>query len=342
MFYSRATLSEIEDLKDSSKLFSILIEPTYRGDYPYWKDIWDGMKFFGRHNSLFDSLFDSIYFYDEKKLKDLEKLGLDYNYRDTGGNNFFQYAIGISKTRSSESKDPNFARKAIEYIISKTEDICKPNNFNRNVLFDMLSYSAAGINGEEFFEFLEKYPGLDIHLVDKAGKNLMFEALLRPAPFPVINYLIENGISLTQVDNDNHNLIHIFFSFGKSKESIKLFDLLFESVDDISLKSKYGDSAIEFFITCAIDDKVHQDSRQRYNFWALKSLEKIEKGEFKKTEQCLNNMINVLEEHKDKYKSYSLKEDVLAYEMALKSLNYFLLDMTMTNNNGITSKKFKI
>jgi hypothetical protein len=339
MFYSRSTINEIDDLQDSSKLFELLTQPTYRGDYPYWIDIWEGLTYFCRNNSLLDTRF----FYDDKKFKELEKFGLDYNHRDSGGNNFFQYALAVSKNRGSDSRDPKFIGEAMDYIISKTDDICKPNSYNRNILFDMLSHSAAGIDGEEFFQFLKQHPGLDIYIIDKGGKNLLFEAILRPAPHPVINYLIEKGVPLNQIDNDSHNLLHMFFSFGKGKNSVKLFDTIFESIDDISLKNKYGDSAIEFFITCAVDNKVHQESRDRYNFWTQKSLEKLTKGEFKKDEKIIQNMINILEKHKSKYKSNSIKEDAQSYERALKSLNYFLLDMTMnTNENTQQVKKLKI
>lgn len=341
MLYTRSTLNDIDDLQDASKLFSILIQPTYRGDHPYWTDIWNGFKYFTKNKdqSLFDNVFGSMYFHDNQKLKALENFGLDYNHRDAGGNNFFQYVMGLSRSNKDE---PQFRSKALEYIIDKTEDIYKPNHFNRNVLFDMLSYSIAGMDGKDFFAFIQKYPDFDIHLVDKAGKNLIFQALLINGPFPIIDYFIKNGVSLTQVDNDNHNLLHMFLSFGQNENNIKLFDMIFESVESIAHKSKYGDSAIEFFISCSTDIEIHKETRDQYNFWTKHSLNKIIKGEFKTNEKNITDMIAILEDKKSQYQSSSSKEDALLYERALKALNYFLLDMKIENTNNQTVKKIKI
>jgi hypothetical protein len=338
MFYNTSKLNDIRHFKQPSKLFEMLIQPDSRGDYPYWKDIWEGIQIYRDYNCHSSS----EYFLSDDKFKEIEDLGLDYNHRDAGGNNFFQYVLGLPLTRGSSGvKGPVLNNK--KYILSKTKDISTPNDKNRNILFDLMSYSSAGVKGEQFFDYLKKYPELDIHIVDKGGKNLLFEALIMPAPFEVINHLIKNGVSLKQVDKEGVNLLHLFFSFGDGKESNKLFDKIFESLDNIAQRSRYGQTFIDFFIECVCSSSVRIDERKKYNHWLNRSLDKIVKGEFNKTKESMEEMAKTLQTRQEEYNMNAHEEDCSRFDKAIKALNYFVLDMEMEKSNeGTIGKKLKI
>jgi hypothetical protein len=338
MFYNSSTLREIRDLQEPSKLFEILIEPDRRGDSPYWKDIWNGIQ----HYIDFNGKYHSRYFTKIEQLKEIEKFGLDYSYRDAAGNNFFQYIMGIRLVGGKDDKEPRLENNVKEYVIENTKDIWKPNNYNRTVLFDLLSCSSAGIKGENFINYVSIYPELDIHIVDKTGRNLMFQALMNPAPFPLIDYLIDNGVSLKNVDKEGFNLLHLFFSFNKGEEAEKLFNKIFEEVDNIAQKNRYKETFIDHFIECICSNDVHIDSRKKYSFWTNRALNKMIKGEFNKTKEAIEGMISVLESHKEDYKMNALEKDCLLYENAIKSLNYFSLNMEIDKSNNTAEKKLKI
>ncbi len=340
MFYNSSTFREIRDLQEPSKLFEILTQPDRRGDYPYWTDIWHGIQ----HYRDFNCKSNSEYFLSVDKIKELENYGLDYSYRDAAGNNFLHYCLGLSRSRNRENrvKEPYIETPVEKYIIESTKEVWKPNNYNRNILFELLSYSSAGVKGEEFFNYVTSYPELDIHIIDKSGRNLMFQALMNPAPFPVINYLVENNISLKQVDKEGFNLLHVFISFNKGTEAKKLFGKIFEEIENIAQKNKYKETFIDHFIDCIGHKDVHKDSQEKYKYWLKVSLNKIIKGEFKKTTESLEGMLKVLEKHKISYYKRVEDEDALTYEKAIKALNYFLLDMDINKSNNKTDKKLKI
>lgn len=336
MFYSQSMFREIQNLQEPSKLFELLIQPDFRGEYPYWKDIWTGIQYYRDLNCKSNSR----YFTSIDKLKEIEKFGLDYSYRDVAGNNFFKYIMGLPL--SGNDKEPRLEEKVKDYVIENTKDIWKPNNYNRNILFDLLSYSSAGIKGEVFINYVSIYPELDLHIIDKSGRNLMFQALLNPAPFPVINYLIDSGLSLKNVDKEGFNLLHLFFSFNKGKEAEKLFNKIFEEVENIAQKNRYNETFIDHFIECICSSEVHIDSRTKYNFWTNKALNKIINGEFNKTKEALEGMIQVLEKNKKNYNMHALDKDCIRYSKAIKSLNYWLLDMEMDKSNKEKDKKIKL
>lgn len=341
MFYNTSQLREIRDLQDPSKLFGMLVEPDRRGDYPYWTDIWHGIQ----HYRDFNCKSNSEYFLSVEKLQEIEKLGLDYNHRDAAGNNFFHYVIGLSLSRDRDKrvKEPVLSETVKKYVIDNTREIWQTNNYNRSILFELLSYSSAGVKGENFINYLSIYPELDIHIVDKSGRNLMFQALLNPAPFPVIDYLIDNGISLKQVDKEGFNLLHLFFSFNEGEEAEKLFNKIFEEVDNIAQKNRYRETFIDHFIECICSNEVHIDSRKKYNFWMNASLNKIINGEFNKNKEAIEGMLTTLQDHKVGYNMHALDEDCLRYDKAIKALDYFLLDMEMEkSDNHSQIKKIKI
>jgi hypothetical protein len=337
MFYNNATINEILELEKEQDLFSLLIKENREKRKPYWSDIWDGFMIFkNKSNHSFSFKF----FVAEKQLKELEILGWDFNYLDANENNFLNYAYDVkSQTRySNDNKTPNFMDDSLTYLIENTKDITQINKCNRNILFSMMSFHTAGFDGKEYFKMIKEYPNIDLNLVDITGRNLMFKALMGPAPFPVIHDLVNKNIQLNLVDKDGYNLLHMFCFYGKSKDSVILFNKIFESIDNISIKNKYGEAFLDSFITGSIDNSINDEHKKRYKGWLDISLNKIKNGEFKKSQECYDGLLNILTEHKAKYQSI---ENDVDYEQAIKALNYMKLNDILEVNNT-NKRKFKV
>ena len=94
--YNRTILNEICELNDSSKLFSLLTQPNKKGEKPCWSEIIEGFKYFENYN--LNSKFKlKKFYYEVDSLKDLESLGIDYNYIDHYENKFIHYIFGLSR-----------------------------------------------------------------------------------------------------------------------------------------------------------------------------------------------------------------------------------------------------
>lgn len=322
MFYNNSTINEILELEKEQDLFSLLTRKDRDGKSPYWYDIWEGFMIFkNKSNSSFFKFFVA-----EKQLKELENLGWNFNHLDFGGNNFLNYAYDVkSQTRyNNDNKTPNFMDDSLRYLIANTKDVYKINNCNRNILFSMMSFHTAGFEGKEYFNLIKSNPNIDFDLIDITGRNLMFKALMGPAPFPVIHDLVNKGVQLNLVDKDGYNLLHMFCFYGKSKDSVILFNKIFESIDNISLKNKYGEAFLDSFINGAIDENISEEHRKRYKGWLDISLDKIKNGEFKKSQECYDGLIEILNKYKDK----SIENNI-NYEQALKSLEYMKLNESL-------------
>ncbi len=341
MFYNQSTLSEIEELEKPLALFSILKGKDRRGDLPSWSDIWVGLNFYWDRKA--PQIKKTNYFYNDFDVKILEELGVDYNFRDYSGSNFFQYIMGVKNSgRNDNKKEPVVWGKALEYVIGKTNDIYAPNNYGRNVLSDMMTYSVAGSNGNEFFDFIKKYPNFDLNLIDKSGRNLMFEALMNPAPFAVIDYLVDNNVSLSLVDKDGYSLLHMIVFNGNTNQMNKYFNIVFESLDNIAKKTKFNESFFDVCVKIVIDDKIHMENNKRYRFWINKSFNKIINGEFKITREVLSDLMDIFNKIEKTYSMRSSDEEVALFKDAKSAIQYYNIDLNTIKNIEQNMKKIKI
>jgi ankyrin repeat protein len=332
---------EIEELEKPLALFSILKEKDRRGDLPSWSDIWIGLNFYW--DRKVPQIKKTNYFYNDFDIKILEELGVDYNFRDYSGNNFFQYIMGVRNSgRNDNKKEPVVWGNALDYVIGKTKDIYSPNNYGRNVLNDMMTYSGAGSNGEDFFNFIKKYPNFDLNLIDKSGRNLMFEAIMNPAPFAVIDYLLENNVSLSLVDKDGYNLLHLFIFNGNTKQMNKYFNVAFESLDNIAKKTKFNESFFELCVKLVVDDKVHVENNKKFRFWINKSFNKIINGEFKIKREVLVDLMDIFNQIEKPYSMRSSEEEVALFTATKNAIQYYMIDTDIIKNQDTSLKKIKI
>ena len=341
MFYNSAQKGEIQELKTPKELFNILIQPDRRGDFPFWWEIMEGIEYYFNYNEYNNKHFQKYVFKDED-LAFLTELGVDFNHRDRGGQAFINYIYGLSK--GGKVKDLTIWDEVKLHLAKQTKDFDKNDNWNRNVLFDLMTYQDGGVNGEILFKILEDFPKLDLYAVDNQGRNLLFHAIMNPAPFNVINFLIDSKVNLNQIDKDGYSLLHMFHFMSVSKESKPIFEVIFESLDNIGLRNKYGDNFFDSILLGMTDLKAQTHIFKRDIEWFELISDKIIKGEFKKTIECIDS----LEKSMTKYSEQDLiklsQENKLKYKEVLVSLNYFKLKSEFVEENlsGKESRKLKI
>lgn len=281
------TYSDLEDIRFEHDCFKKIIEIS-NGKY-YWIDIMYAFKIFCEKHDKFYQSFPN-YFYSERQVAILDKLGVDYNYIDAGGNNFFQFVMGCTY----RDKEPKFNDSIYPLIEKKTNNIYHINTFDRHVLFDMLSFSKAGLNGEQFFDFLKRYPDFNLHQIDRSGKNLLHHCLIQSAPFTITQYLIENKVNIQQIDKDGHNLLNLFSLMTFQKSHKKLFSQLLLELD-ISQEDRWGKNALNYWSEFITSEKVHSESKNTSIEWLKFSLSQINQHNFYYTEKSLPKVIQLIE-----------------------------------------------
>ena len=325
------TYSDLEDIHFEHDCFKKIIEIS-NGKY-YWIDIMYAFKIFCEKHDKFYQSFPN-YFYLERQLAVLDKLGIDYNYIDAGGNNFFQFVMGCTY----RDKEPKFNEIIYPLIEKNTDNIYHVNKFDRHVLFDMLSFSKAGLNGEQFFDFLKRYPNFNLHQVDKGGKNLLHHCLIQSAPFSITQYLIENNVSIQQIDKDGHNLLNLFSLVTFQKSHKKLFSQLLLELD-VSQEDRWGKNVLTYWAEFITSEKVHSESKNTSIEWLKFTLSQINQHNFYHNEENLPKIICIIENlneqlrpHLIEYYSDHTLIDIIP--QTLVSLRALKLDKELSINEG--------
>ena len=226
-------------------------------DSYFWHEIMEKLSFYINSNYKDPKSFKNV-FTSSIDFKQLEELKINYNYKDNLGNNFLRFIFENCHNRYIELA---FLNNALDYIIEKTDDIYYLNNNNENLLFSMIEPRNAGLNGEEFFKFIKRFPKFDLHQKNKLGQNLINKAIFLQSDENIINYLIENNLSINHIDNNGNNLISNMIFSSYNKQNISLFNYLFDK-NDITLVSSFEENALDIWLKQVKRDKLSHSGKQ--------------------------------------------------------------------------------
>lgn len=255
----------------------------------------------------------------------LEELGLDYNYKDDIGNNFIHYLY------TQKGNNLILSNEVEQYILDKTHNIYELNNKGENILFTLTNYYHAGIDGEDFFKFIKKYPNFNLHHKNNFGQNLLNTCLINEVPEALLKYLIDQNLSTDHIDNNNSNLINYFFALTYNTKNINLFNMLLKE-QNISLKNTHDSSIIDVWCLTIKEDQSHYSRRSED--WILHLCNQIINEEYNSlyTQDIYDNLrthVNIL----DKI-SYSNKKLYETYNKTLKILHAHVLNQKLVTHEN--------
>lgn len=223
---------------EKEEIFSRVTKDSY-----FWHEIIEKMSFYIQSNYADPQYLKNV-FITKDDFQQLEALNIDFNYKDNLGNNFLRF---IFENRSHKYIELSFLDKAIEYIIDKIDNIYALNNNDEHLLFSMIEPSNAGLHGEDFFKFINKFPEFDLHQKNRRGQNLLNKAIFSNSDESIINYFIKNNLSIDHIDSNGNNLISNMIFSSYNKQNIDLFDYLFDK-NDITIISKFNDNILDLWI----------------------------------------------------------------------------------------------
>ncbi len=307
MNYSRYQANEILDVQDSTKLFAQLIILDLKEDKAYWEDILQGYYFY-RHNK--DYGFDRKYLKKEDLIEMKEKYGFDFNHIDKGGDNLLLYVSGMINRARNETFNFSFVQ---DYILNETTDVYLKNSYDQTLIFDYCSYHSCSVHGEEFFKLIKKHPNFDFHQKDKKGRNMLFECLSHTAPVEVLKFYLEKGLDKTIVDKDGYNLLYFItqYSHRADKVYLSLFSDVFENLENIAKKNKYGSSIFDELLVFLNSKSLDYDSKKKYTFWMNMALKKVAREEYKISEQSKKDLEIFFNQDNDFSSDFHLRDTYL-------------------------------
>lgn len=332
MTYYNSLRYELEDLEDKSKLFEILTNKNNFRHEPAWEDILRKVK---DYYEIYNRGEWQKHIVSKESLKDLEDIGIDYNYIDSFGLNFLHYAL-TSKNYPGSSFLNFSGTAAIHYIMSKTTDIAHLSNGGENILF---YYTKPSMSYEKNFDHLcTKYPQLNIHQVTNTGNNLVTAALM-DHNLELAKHLVDKNVSVQGIDSQGSNILHRFLFLGSGKESKALFASLIKEVD-ISHTNNRQENLLETWCRWLTDDTL-PDQTTRLT-WLVFSANKISQGEFLYDEKSLDRLTNSLDKCCSIIASASTHKDLLGLlKEASSTAHYLKLQMTVPAKDKMV-KKVKI
>ncbi len=349
MNYSNYQISEIRNLEDKSLLFETIQWIDSKGDKAYWKDIFEASSVFFSCNGMSQLMKK---YPSEDDLKSLiNDYNFDINHIDRGGNNLLMY---ILSTKNSPRDGYPMYDNWIDYLMTKTDNLLLSNKGNENLLYSFTSIHTCGVNGKNFFKFLEKVyntkldlnnttvsikEGFNFNQENTLGRNVLFHCLMNSAPKEVMEFYLDHGVKIDLIDKDGYNLLYfldkysvkgVYGDFAK-----KLFNRVFESLENPFSKNKYGESFIEQLMSFVKDEKVHRENKERYADWLKVAFNKIAKNEFNLNEKSLES----LKVFFDLEPAYEIENE---FKKAKTSFNVNLLNTTLSNDSDKKRKKVKI
>ena len=200
---------------------------------------------------LFDGENDFIEFNGKKIngiLNILDVMRVDYNHIDVEGNNFLHYisdsiadiygSAGYKvhpykglydwKTSNFGLKNMHIHMDDVNRVIQNTKDINFRNQNGETFIFHFKSCYF-----EIFKELVERNPELDLNVITNSGVNLIISTIqTNKAPIDTIFYLIEKGVSCTDVkDSSGNDICAIFLKFDSYPRIVNLFKTIISKND---------------------------------------------------------------------------------------------------------------
>jgi hypothetical protein len=339
-------------LKDSYKLLRITdpkeVFPLLAHKEATWDDIFEGFDLINDRNSSLGGTIPRN-FYMPDSFKQLEVMGLDYNHKDEYGNQFFHYIMDKLENQTVKVGSRMYGEAILPYLLAKTENIYELNWGGRHILFNMMTYSTAGVQGEKFKEMLQQYPNFDLHIVDKGGKNLFHYALLKNSPPQLIDFLLEKKVDTHLVNKDSYNALNYFSLAGFNHYQKNLFSTLIRELD-ISHETVHKGTCISDWIEFVSSDSVNRDNKKNPAFWLNFACKKIVEKDFLYTNDTLSYLLKTLESNKVKYFSElyvvgdndTVKELKTNYTHAITAVKTMKLELLLPEKSLQDKHKVKI
>jgi hypothetical protein len=286
--------TDIIELKEPHKLFSILIEEDRFGRKPSWSDIITGFQIYFRSN-IYNKQTLKKYLLTKDDYYPLEKCGIDYNYCDEYNLNFLHFMLLSGLNNRDSSID--FTSNTIDYIISKTDNINHINNSGKNILFYLTSIVYNdNLNNKKYLEISAKFPQLSQHLVDSNNKNLLFSSI-NNGNIDLANKLIKDGVDIHLIDKRQETLLFNFLFLGCHQEHKELFDKLIMSID-ITTKNKENETILEMWIRLASSENGHQWG---FHKWICHTLNLINENQYFTDKKTNEQLYKILTKNKKLY-----------------------------------------
>lgn len=315
-------INQIQELSNENEVFQQIVKDNKRA--LYWHEIIDIVENIQAHTQFCNDFSKRLYL--PKNFLSLEKIGIDYNYLDATGNNFLQYAL--HEKSHIKSRNLSCSEEAIEYIISKTSDVYNINSYGQHILFDMITISNAGVKGEDFFNIIKKFPDFNLHQIDKSGKNLLNYVFIGSVHKAIVEFLLEQNLSTTHIDNDGHNMLHNF-CFSQYKEFNKKLFAQFLLENDICYNDKWNNNCLITWMK-----SIHYDQDENAVDWLLYTIKLLDEGLYLKKADTTNNLYEI-------FKKNTI--DLRPVKNFVSQLHCQLLDEKLNNkNNDIINKKVKL
>lgn len=172
---------------------------------------------------------------DFKMLNYFTAKGLDINATDNNGNGIFNYTA---------QKDN---RTMLELLIKKGIPYKNLNNKGGNAMLFATKGSRGGYNSLTYFKYLDSL-GIASNIKNSEGKTPLHNLAIANKDVVTINYFIEKGVDVNQVDKDGNSALLL----ATRRNSLEIIKLLAASTKDINLTNKKGFSAL----TNALNNKV--------------------------------------------------------------------------------------
>lgn len=157
--------------------------------------------------------------------------GLDIHSRDDEGNGMFNYA----------AKGGNI--ELMEHLIKMGLDYKKLNSKGENALFFATQGSRGYTNPLSVYKFLEGL-GFEVDIVNFEGQTPIHNLSRSARDMEIINYFIDNGVNINQVDRNGNTAFMNAVSAGNTVVA----ESLLPEVKEINLQNKEGYSALSYAI----------------------------------------------------------------------------------------------
>jgi hypothetical protein len=355
MGYYNAIYNDLRDLSEDKETFAFLTEtlksyskgskhrPAGEEVRPYWFEIMEFMIY--RHTKCGEYIRDfPKFFYQKDHLQILDNLGIDYNYIDNSGKNFFLYYL-YSQNNSTYNKDFKFNESLEKEIVKRTANPYLIDGSGQHALFHKTTILAGGLDASNFIEFHQQFPDLDLHLIDTSGNNLLNYALMG-SNISLAQHLIANNISIHHVNEKNNTVLFPFIFLAPISDNKRLFQQLVQHVD-ISQKDKNNETVLDtLFSWSDLDSKLATETRSKSRDWIAVFCESVNNQSIFLNNDSAKILLEVMQQHKKSYFDscqHANKSDYIhLFKKAFSALQYQLFNNIIPHANEDEGSSMKI